>query len=352
MFHDSTTITHNTNLPSLKDAWQDHQRVGKPAITTFGDLGITDLPAQATCVAYLDVPQNHPGIIEPDNRYKFDNIDLDRLFNFVTFREWSRHEMDPRLGIALEGGSGNGKTSFLQQRLAQRGIPFRSVVARPGMETFDLIMTKEVAAGTTYWQEGELLLAMLEGIPFIIDEVNRLSPAEFTALNEIIEKGVVTRPDDKTVVHAKRGFMVFVTCNGTLAGHGLENFAGARRQDSSTGNRFLRYRMPFPSIEKEAECILSVHPEIGLDLARQMATFADYTRKAASEDGVEGHYLAQECTRRHLLIWADLIKGMAYLRNQGIDVARYTLDFTYSGDLPAEEKLAVDHFMELAFNTL
>lgn len=345
-----------TSLPSLQRAWTDadaNLRIGRPVITTFGELGVTDLPAQATCVAYLDA-QDHRAFEEPDDRHRFDDLDLDRLFNYATYREWSRHEKDPRRGIALMGFSGNGKTTYLHNRFAQRGIPLYQETGNPDMMAADLLQTKEIGAATTYWSDGPLKRAMLEGVPFLFNEMNNLQPSQATALNEVYEKGRALNPEDGSVIVAKRGFQVFATCNGSLIEDRTGAFKGMRGQNQSVDNRFFKYWVPYPTPEREAECILQIHPEIGPELASRMAAFADYTRKAADPDGsgVDGKMVSQGLSRRHLLDWADMLNGMAYLKQKGdkIDLASYTLNYIYTSGLAAEEKSAIEHFLMLAFN--
>ena len=347
---DSDLPFKNDVLPALEKAWQDPDRIGKPALVTMGALGIQDLPSQATCIAYLDVAEDHSALSPPDPRVRFDDLDLDRIFNFATYREWSRNDFDPRRGILIMGPSGTGKTIFLRTRFAQRGIPLYSIVGDAETMAMDLVQTKEVVNGTTYWEDGPLLKAMREGVPFCIEEIDLMLPGQLAALNEIIEKGRVLLPEDKSMFVAKRGFMVFGTLNSSFTEDRAGSFAGTRRQNVAVLNRFYKHTVSFANVDQETQCILNVRPNFPAELARSMARFADMTRTAASDTGFEGRRLSQGLSRRHLLDWAEMLMGMSYLRDAGINVAEYTLNYVYSANLDPEERATIDHLMNLAFN--
>jgi cobaltochelatase CobS len=314
---------------------------------------VTDLPVQATCVAYLDC-EGHPALDTPDERHTFDCLELDRLFNYCTYREWSRHDKDPRRGILLMGPSGSGKSTFFPNRFHQRGMPMYSHTARRDDTVADLVQMKDVTNGTTHWEDGVLLKAMREGVPFVIEEIDNLEPSQLLSLNEIIEKGRVLLPESNSAFVAKRGFQVFGTCNSSFTEDRTGMFRGTRGQNVAVSNRFYKYWYPYATPEQETACLLRIHPELGEEVASRMANFAEFTRKAADQEskGFDGKRISNPLSRRHLLDWGDMLKGMSYLRRQGekIDLAAYTLNFVYTANMAREEQACIAHFLNLAFN--
>ena len=347
----SLVSTFEPNFTSYSQAsWNDDERVGKPAQMSCGDAGLTGLPTTAKTVVYLDVPADHPGNIQINPNHVFDNVDLDRLLGYVINREWSRADHESRRGILLLGPSGTGKTSFLEQRHAQRGIPVYSVTATPDLTASDLLQSREVAGGTTYWEAGVVLRAMQEGIPVIIHEGNLLAPAQLVALNEVIEKGRAILPESGDVVHAKRGFVVHMTGNGRFTEGGVDGFSGTRSQNVSVESRFYVYVMPFATVEQEVEFLAKRFPGLPNDLVKSMAEFAELTRKAHVGEG--DAYLEIAMDRRRLELWGEMMVAYAPLANQGIDVAPYTLQFNYTASLPPEQAEAVVQLLGTAFNNV
>lgn len=342
--------TYDTSIsPHVADAWKIAERVGKPATMSCGDAGLTGLPATSSTIVYLDVPSDHPGLVPLNPNHVFDNVDLDRLLAFAIKREWIREEHESRRGILLLGPSGTGKTSFLEQRHAQRGIPVYSITATPDLTASELIQSRDAINGTTYWEDGVLLKGMKEGVPVIIHEGNLLAPAQLVALNEVIEKGRAVLPETGELVMAKRGFMLHMTGNGRFAEGGMDGFSGTRSQNRSVESRFYVYVMPYATEEQEVAFLTKRFPMLPPNLAKSMANFAELTRKAHLGDG--SVFLDIAMDRRRLELWAEMILAFSTLSTQNIDVAPYTLRFNYTASLPPEQEEAVNNFLGLAFNT-
>lgn len=338
---------NNGFTPFTTEAWQDPDRVGKPAQMSCGDADIPGLPPAAKTVVFLDAPENHPGVIPINPNIKFDVVDLDRLLAYAINREWSRQPYESRRGIMLMGPTGTGKTTFLEQRHAQRGIPVMSITATKDLTAADMLQKKEVAGGTTYWEDGVVVRAMREGIPVIIHEGNLLAPAEWVALNEVVEKGRAILPESGELVTARRGFMVHVTGNGRFTEGGLDGASGTRSQNTSVEARFFVYNMPHATVEQDVEYLTDRFPQLPAPLINSMASFAELTRKANAGDG--SVFLDNALDRRRLELWAEMMIGYSGLSSK-VDLAPYTLAFNYTNSLPPEQVEAVQQLLGVAFN--
>lgn len=339
----------NSSNQNFADTWNDNDRVGRVAKVLCGDAGIPGLPATLPAIVYLDVSPDHEGLTPINPNHVFDNLDLDRLLAFVISREWNRQEHEPRRGILLMGPTGSGKTSYLEQRHAQRGIPIYSITASHDLMAADLLQTKEVVQGTTFWSDGLLLKAMREGVPFLINEGDALSPVQWLALNEIVEKGKAVLPESGEVVVAKRGFNLHVTCNTSFTEDRRGGYSGTRNQNISVLSRFYLFELDYVTPEKEAEFLKVTYPTLPDPLIQPIVKIAEQTRKAYRGDGT-GATLDIPLSRRHLAAWAEMIIEFSYLKAQKIDVIPYTLNFVYLNGLPAEQVEAVKQMVDLAFD--
>jgi cobaltochelatase CobS len=334
----------------IQEANQDPDRIGKPAVISFGDAGIPGMPPAAKGVFFIHTPADHEGVVPLNPEHVFDDIVIDRLLNYAITREWVlRKPHQPRRGLIIFGDHGTGKTTFMEQRFAQRGIPLYSIVVSKDTIAADLIQNREVVNATTYWSDGVLLKAMREGVPVLINEFDRMSAAQGVRLNEIIEKGKAVMPESGEVVFAKRGFFVNITCNSAFSADHI-GIPGAQIQDKSVESRFYVAHKQHPTVDADTTFLEGMFPQLPPGFARQMAIFADHTRKCASfEGGAGGVTLSAALGRRELIAWAELILGFAHLDADGIPVASYTLKHVYSSTKSPEEQAGIDHLLQLAF---
>lgn len=334
----------------IKEANADPDRIGKPCVMTFGDAKVPNMPPAAKGIFFLGTPSDHPGLVPLNPMHDFDNIVLDRLINFAITREWMiRKEYQARRGILIFGPKGTGKTTTIEQRCAQRGIPLYSITVAKDTMIDDLIQTRDVINGTTIWTPGVILRAFYEGVPLVINEADNLQPSQGIKLNEIVEKGRLVLPETGECVFAKRGFFVNITCNSAFTADHV-GVQGAQPQAESLESRFWLCEVGYASVDSEAALLERLYPDLPAGIARQMASFADLTRKAASvEGGNSGVTLSKALSRRQLIDWGEQMLAFAYLDDEGVPVASYTLNQVYTATLSPEEKAGIEQLLGLSF---
>lgn len=324
------------------------------AVADLAALGLGKDFAGTQSAVYLDTEKHiHLGRCNP--RFVFDNLELDRLITVAINREWEREDYEPRRGVLLMGPTGAGKSTYFRERFARQGIPAVEITWRPEMEAVDAIYTKEAIGGDTVLVPAAIQLAARGGYPVIINEIDVARPGQLIGLNEIIDTGTITIPETGEVIHAKRGFAVFATCNSNFTEDRSGSYAGTRTQNASVLNRFFKYVFEYPGQEAEKAFILKNFPALADAVASQYAQFVTMLRKASDPvgDGLAvgnaRKRLSLEFSRRNLLDWLGLTQSFAHLEARQISVPKYALKPVYTAGMPDDEIATVEHLFDVAF---
>ena len=225
--------------------------------------------------------------------------------------------------ILLLGEAGTGKTSIARYIAYIRKQGY-SRISMTGYSTPDeLIGSKSVKGGATYYEDGILTKAMKEGHIVVLDEINATPPDCLFILHGLLDEDRRITLPNGDMVRPHKDFRFIATMN--------PDYEGTKSLNRALLDRFsIIVSIDTLSPIKE-KTLLVKRTGIEEDLAKKMVTTAWVIRKAYSE----GKTLMY-CSTRTLLQWAQLIK-------HGLDITK-AYEITIENKSRAEERKSFHDF--------
>ncbi|OLP04592.1 ATP-binding protein [Rhodoferax antarcticus] len=212
---------------------------------------------------------------ERDRAYVF------RKEHLKTIQYWTH---GAEKNILLQGETGTGKTTLIEQVAARLNWPVFAVGCHGGMEFQEFIgRVTLLPDGSTGWADGPLIAAMRLGGILLLDEMNFLPPEVAGGLNTALQAKVYTIPETGELVKAHQNFRIGATGNA-IDGVGKGSYKGTQKQNIALLSRFtLGIRVKYMSVNDEVAMMTGKAPGIHPKVANYLAEIADMARKAASE---------------------------------------------------------------------
>lgn len=214
--------------------------------------------------------------------------DMDRQYMFrkehiKVLQVWA-HGLEKNL--LLQGETGTGKTSLVEQVAARLNWPVYSIGCHGGLEFQELIGRVTLQEdGSTGWADGPLIAAMRVGGIFLLDEMNFLKPEVAGGLNTVLQATAYTIPETGELVKAHPAFRIAATGNA-IDGVGKGAYRGTQSTNIALLSRFtLGARIAYMTVKDETSVIMAKAPGISAKLATWLAETADMARKSYA-DGV------------------------------------------------------------------
>lgn len=139
--------------------------------------------------------------------------------------------------VYITGMSGNGKTTMIEQVCAKlKRECFRANIVADTDED-DLLGGFRLVNGSTVWQNGVAVEAMIRGAILLLDEID-LGTSKLMCLQPILEgKGVYLKKINKWIIPAK-GFQIFATANTKGKGSDDGRYIGTNVMNEAMLDRF------------------------------------------------------------------------------------------------------------------
>lgn len=198
------------------------------------------------------------------------------------------------LPALLIGETGTGKTSAAREMAYKRKQGYTRINMNGYTTPDELIGSKSVKNGATYYEDGILTKAMKEGHIVVLDEINATPPDCSFILHGLLDDDKRVSLPNGDIVYPHEDFRIFATMN--------PDYEGTRSMNRAFLDRFaiiLNFEIPTPAKEK---AILMEKGGVAEDVADKMVTIAHMARKAYEE--------AKTMTfmsTRGLLQWCDLV---------------------------------------------
>lgn len=197
------------------------------------------------------------------------------------------------LPALLIGETGTGKTSAVREIAYMRKQGYTRINMTGYVTPDELIGSKSVKNGATYYEDGILTKAMKEGHIVVLDEINATPPDCLFILHGLMDDDHRVALPNGDLIFPHPDFRVFATMN--------PDYEGTRGLNRAFLDRFsiiLNFTLPTPKKEQE---ILVAKAGIADDIAEKMVTLAHAARKSYEEQKT-----LTFVSIRSLLQWANL----------------------------------------------
>jgi len=182
------------------------------------------------------------------------------------------------MACLLVGETGTGKTSLVRQLAFLRKQPFVRVNMTGFTTPDELIGTKSVKNGETYFEHGIITDAMKRGAILDIDEINATMPDCLFILHGLLDDDRrITLPNGE-VIYPHPDFRVFATCN--------PDYEGTRTMNRAFMDRFpVVIGVETLDVEDEEKLLIS-RLKLEPELAKDLVTIATLARKDYAENKI------------------------------------------------------------------
>jgi len=196
--------------------------------------------------------------------------------------------------IFIAGPSGNGKTFGVEQACAMERREYVRVNITMETDEDDLIGGFRLYDGTTVFELGPVVVAMLRGAVLLVDEIGYASP-KIACIQSVLEGRSITIKKLGITIKPAAGFQVFATSNSKGRGDDTGKYVGENILNEAFLERFpVTVEQDYPSVAVEKKILAKTFGVLGGTMTSREVTFfetlakwADAIRTTYAEGGVD-----------------------------------------------------------------
>lgn len=228
----------------------------------------------------------------------------------------------------ISGPTGNGKSTTVEQACAKNKRPLIRVNLNMMTDEDQLIGSKTLVDGNVQVVEGPIIIAMRNGIPLLLDEIDAGSANTLLCLQPILEGKPFYFKLKNELVYPAPGFTVFATANTKGKGSDDGRYIGTNVLNEAFLERFaITFNQAYPSQTVERKIVLNLMKSyecVDEDFAETLVKWADAIRRTFDDGGVDETITTRRLVHivRAYAIFKDKKKAVELCVNRFDDVTR------------------------------
>ena len=228
----------------------------------------------------------------------------------------------------ISGPTGNGKSTTVEQACAKNKRPLIRVNLNMMTDEDQLIGSKTLVDGNVEVVEGPVIIAMRNGIPLLLDEIDAGSANTLLCLQPILEGKPYYFKLKNELIYPAPGFTVFATANTKGKGSDDGRYIGTNVLNEAFLERFaITFNQDYPSATIERKIVLNLMKSLSCEdeqFADTLTKWADAIRRTFADGGVDETITTRRLVHivRAFAIFKDRKKAVDLCINRFDDITR------------------------------
>lgn len=228
----------------------------------------------------------------------------------------------------ISGPTGNGKSTTVEQACAKNKRPLIRVNLNMMTDEDQLIGSKTLVDGNVEVVEGPVIIAMRNGIPLLLDEIDAGSANTLLCLQPILEGKPYYFKLKNELIYPTPGFTVFATANTKGKGSDDGRYIGTNVLNEAFLERFaITFNQDYPSASVEKKIVMNLMRSLSCEdeeFAETLAKWADAIRRTFADGGVDETITTRRLVHivRAYSIFKDKKKAVELCINRFDDITR------------------------------